>query len=133
MWRIARHSREQDGKTSKSPLDILMSRARPQKRIAFALRGTERNNAYCRLSKRLTVSFPSFNFLFSTLKGTSETERKSQCQQNQIITTSGSPQERRRAKIRRKVSSSKLSDAPWFELYKVLKPFLFTAFHPELT
>jgi len=49
--------------------------ARPQKRIAFSL-------------------FPPFNFLFS------ETERKSQCQQNQQIT-----------KIRRKKSTSAHSAA----------------------
>jgi len=48
--------------------------ARPQKRINFSL-------------------FPPFNFLFS------ETERKSQCQKNQIVT-----------KIRRKKSTSVLSD-----------------------
>jgi len=60
--------------------------------------------------------------LFSTLKGTSETERKSQCQQNQRFT-----------KIRRKKSTSVPSDDPWIILYKYFKPFLFSVFCPELT
>jgi hypothetical protein len=66
--------------------------ARPQKRIAFSL-------------------FPPFNFLFS------ETERKSQCQKNQIVT-----------KIRRKKSTSVPSADPWVVFYKSLKPFLFSVF-----
>ena len=67
--------------------------------------------------KRIAFSlFPPFNFLFS------EQERKSQCQQNQRLT-----------KIRGKHSTSVPTDDPWFALYKVLKPFLFTAFRPELT
>ena len=70
--------------------------ARPQKRIAFSL-------------------FPPFNFLFS------ESERKSQCQKNQLV-----------PKIFRKKSSLKLSDDPWVVFYKSLKPFLFSVFRSEL-
>ncbi|MBL7151724.1 MAG: hypothetical protein ISS89_03945 [Candidatus Omnitrophica bacterium] len=53
----------------------------PQKRISFSL-------------------FAPFNFLFS------ETERKSQCQKNQKLTTSGSPQGSRGTKICPKKSTS---------------------------
>jgi hypothetical protein len=70
--------------------------ARPQKRIAFSL-------------------FAPFNFLFS------ESERKSQCQKNQIVT-----------KFRRKKSTSVPSDDPWVIFYKSLKPFLFSVFQFEL-
>jgi hypothetical protein len=70
--------------------------ARPQKRISFSL-------------------FAPFNFLFS------ESERKSQCQKNQIVT-----------KFRRKKSTSVPSDDPWVVFYKSLKPFLFSVFQSEL-
>jgi len=66
--------------------------------------------------KRISFSFfAPFNFLFS------ETERKSQCQKNQKLT-----------KICLKKSTSGPSDDPWFVLYKLSKPFFFTAFQVEL-
>jgi hypothetical protein len=60
--------------------------------------------------------FAPFNFLFS------ETEKKLQCQQNQKL-----------IKICPKKSTSVPSDDPWFILYKLSKPFFFTAFQVELT
>jgi len=86
-----------ESKTKNIKIAPAIGGARPHKRISFSL-------------------FPPFNFLFS------ETERKSQCQQNQRLT-----------KIRRKVSTLRHSVDPWIALYKVLKPFLFTVFLPELT
>jgi len=66
--------------------------------------------------KRISFSlFAPFNFLFS------ETERKSQCQKNQKLT-----------KICQKKSTSAPSADPWFVLYKLSKPFFFTAFQDEL-
>ena len=59
--------------------------------------------------------FAPFNFLFS------ETERKSQCQKKQKL-----------IKICPKKSTSGLSADPWFVLYKLSKPFFFTAFQLEL-
>jgi len=59
--------------------------------------------------------FAPFNFLFF------ETKEKSQCQIDKRITT----------KIRPR-SLSVLSDDPWFVLYKLAKPFFFTAFQVEL-
>jgi hypothetical protein len=59
--------------------------------------------------------FAPFNFLFS------ETEKKLQCQKNQKLT-----------KICLKKSTSGLSVDPWFVLYKLAKPFFFTAFQDEL-
>ena len=89
--RIARRARRKNIKIAPP-----VGGALPQKRIAFSL-------------------FPPFNFLFS------ETERKSQCQQNQRFT-----------KIHRKKSTSVPSADPWIILYKYFKPFLFTVFNPEL-
>jgi len=67
--------------------------------------------------KRISFSlFAPFNFL------SSETEKKPQCQKNQRIT-----------KICQKKSTSVPSDDPWFVLYKLAKPFFFTAFQLELT
>jgi len=67
-------------------------------------------------AKRISFSlFAPLNFLFS------ETERKSQCQKNQKLT-----------KIRPKKSTSVPSADPWFVLYKLSKPFFFTAFQVEL-
>jgi len=67
--------------------------------------------------KRISFSlFAPFNFLFS------ETEGKTQCQKNQKLT-----------KICPKKSTSAPSDDPWFVLYKLSKPFFFTAFQVELT
>jgi len=66
--------------------------------------------------KRISFSlFAPFNFLFS------ETEKKLQCQKNQKLT-----------KIWLKKSTSVLSADPWFVLYKLAKPFFFTAFQVEL-
>jgi len=66
--------------------------------------------------KRISFSlFAPFNFLFS------ETERKSQCQKNQKL-----------IKICPKKSTYAPSDDPWFVLYKLSKPFFFTAFQVEL-
>jgi len=59
--------------------------------------------------------FAPFNFLFS------ETEKKLQCQKNQKV-----------IKICQKKSTSVPSADPWFVLYKLSKPFFFTAFQVEL-
>ena len=59
--------------------------------------------------------FAPFNFFFS------EVREKSECQKNQRVT-----------KISGKKSTSELSDDPWAVLYKLFKPFFFTAFKSEL-
>ena len=51
----------------------------------------------------------------------SETEKKLQCQKNQKVT-----------KICQKKSTYAPSADPWFVLYKLAKPFFFTAFQVEL-
>jgi len=51
----------------------------------------------------------------------SETEKKLQCQKNQKV-----------IKICQKKSTSAPSADPWFVLYKLAKPFFFTAFQVEL-
>jgi len=79
----------------------------PQKRISFSL--------FAPFSRLLRDPATAGNFLFS------ETEGKTQCQKNQKLT-----------KICPKKSTSVLSDDPWFILYKLSKPFFFTAFQVEL-
>jgi len=59
--------------------------------------------------------FAPFNFLLS------ETEKKLQCQKNQKV-----------IKKCQKKSTSAPSADPWFVLYKLAKPFFFTAFQVEL-
>ena len=105
----------------------------PQKRISFSL-------------------FAPFNLLVPSVlicerseqisRGLfSETEKKLQCQKNQKLTTKGSPERSRGAKICQKKhalseaegSTSGPSADPWFVLYKLSKPFFFTAFQVELT
>ena len=66
--------------------------------------------------KRISFSFfAPFNFLFS------ETEKKLQGQKNQKV-----------IKKCPKKSTFALSADPWFVLYKLAKPFFFTAFQVEL-
>jgi hypothetical protein len=66
--------------------------------------------------KRISFSFfAPFNFLFS------ETKKKLQGQKNQKV-----------IKKCQKKSTSVPSDDPWFVLYKLSKPFLFSAFQDEL-
>ena len=81
--------------------------ALPPKRISFSL--------FAPFSRLLRDPATAGNFLFS------ETEGKTQCQKNQKLT-----------KICPKKSTSVLSDDPWFILYKLSKPFFFTAFQVEL-
>jgi len=59
--------------------------------------------------------FAPFNFLFS------ETQNKLQCQKNQKL-----------IKTCPKKSASVPTADPWFVLYKLVKPFFFSAFQAEL-
>jgi len=80
----------------------------PPKRISFSL--------FAPFSRLLRDPAKAGNFLFS------ETEKKLQCQKNQKV-----------IKICQKKSTSGLLGDPWFILYKLSKPFFFTAFQVELT
>jgi len=86
--------------------------ARPQKRISFSL-------------------FAPFIFLWfdSTHHTFSEAEGKSQCQKNQKVTKI---RQRKHALSQVEGSTSVPSVDPWFVLYKLAKPFFFTAFQVEL-